>query len=99
MPLRAQLGFNCCGASAGAPNSAHRRGNRMSELTVASFAQLCAAEAVRRPMSEMEVERRAAARKFWTRLPIGLALTVAVLWTLIAAGWEIVAIIAAMAFL
>jgi hypothetical protein len=71
----------------------------MTELSASDFQQFVAIEAVREPMSTLEIERRAAARKFWLRLSVGLALSGAALWSLLASGWELVAVLGALAVL
>jgi hypothetical protein len=71
----------------------------MIQLHAAHFPELCAAQVVRERMEAIEGERRIAVRKFWTRGLLGLVLTAAVLLSLLASGWDTVAIVAAVIFL
>jgi hypothetical protein len=59
----------------------------MIQLTDSDFQTLCAGGTVRERIGALEGERRAAVRKFWLRLTIGLALTAAALATFINSGW------------
>lgn len=64
----------------------------MIEFTADRFQEVCASAVVSERIGAMEDERREAASKFWKRLLIGLALSGAVLWSLIASGWVAVAV-------
>jgi hypothetical protein len=65
----------------------------MIQLTTTDFQTLCAAGAVHERIGALEGERRAAVRKFRLRAGAGLALAAASLATLLASGWEVVAIV------
>jgi hypothetical protein len=71
----------------------------MIQLTATDFQTLCAAGAVRERIGALEGERKAAVRKFWLRGTIGLVLTAAALLSLLNAGWQVAAILLALAFL
>lgn len=59
----------------------------MIEFTAGDFADLCRAAPVRLEMSTIEEKRKAAVRIFWLYFLGGVVLTVAIAWSLIAAGW------------
>jgi hypothetical protein len=69
------------------------RGELMNQLTTTDFQALCAAGPVFDRIGALEGERRAAVRKFWIRGVAGIALAAAALATLLASGWEVVAIV------
>ena len=71
----------------------------MIQFEAAHFEDLCAADAVRDRLASLEGERKAALRKFWTRLAIGVPLGIAAFATLLNAGWETFAWVAGIAFL
>lgn len=71
----------------------------MIQFEAGHFQEVCAAQAVRERIETLEADRKAALRKFWTRLAIGLVLTVAAVVTLHDAGWELVAWIVGAVFL
>ena len=71
----------------------------MIQFEAAHFNEVCAAEAVRQRIGTLETHRKAALRKFWTRLIVGLVLTTGALVTLLNAGWDLVAWIVGAAFL
>jgi hypothetical protein len=54
---------------------------------------LCAHQTVRERIGAIEGERRVALRRFWVRLLGGLALSAAALLSLLAGGWETVAVV------
>ena len=74
-------------------------GGLMIQLTNADFGSLCAAATVRERIGALEGERKAAVRKFWTRVLIGLALAGAALATLLSSDWEVMAIAVFLTFL
>jgi hypothetical protein len=59
----------------------------MIQLTDADFQTLCAAGTVHERIGALEGERKAAVRKFWLRLTIGLGLTAAALATFVNSEW------------
>jgi hypothetical protein len=65
----------------------------MIELGAGHFTELCAHEAVRERIGAHEGERRAALRQFWRRGAIGLGLSAAALYTLLASGWQTMAVV------
>lgn len=71
----------------------------MIQLTNDDFQALCAGGTVRERIGALEGERKAAVRKFWLRGTIGLSLTAAALFTLLNAGWQVVAFLVFAAFL
>jgi hypothetical protein len=71
----------------------------MIQFEAAHFNEVCAADAVRERIGTLETDRKAALRKFWTRLSLGLVLSIGALVTLLNAGWEVVAWIVGAAFL
>lgn len=71
----------------------------MIQFEAGHFQEVCAAQAVRERIETLERDRKAALRKFWTRLVIGLVFTIAALVSLHDAGWGVVAWIAAAIFL
>jgi hypothetical protein len=71
----------------------------MMELTAGHFTELCAQDQVAERIGAVEDERRQAVRKFWTRVLVGTALSVAALLSLFASGWETTAIIVFLVFL
>lgn len=68
-------------------------------LAADEFGKVCAEEAVRERIGALEGERRAALRKFWLRGLVGAALALAALFSLLAAGWDLVAWLVFAAFL
>lgn len=70
----------------------------MIQLTSADFTTLCTAGTVRERIGALEGERKAAVRQFWIRGLVGLALAGAALATLLASGWQTVAIVLFLAF-
>lgn len=71
----------------------------MIEFTASDFHAICAAEPVHGEIATIEEKRRAAVRKFFRNLLIGLALAAAATWSLLSAGWETVGIFVGIAFL
>jgi hypothetical protein len=71
----------------------------MIQLTSADFQTLCASGTVNERIGALEVERKAAVRKFWIRGAIGLLLSGAALATLLNAGWVAVAVVVSIVFL
>ena len=71
----------------------------MIEFTATHFDQVCAAQEVRERIGSVEGERRAAVRKFWIRLALGIALGVAAFVSLDESGWPTMAFITAMIFI
>jgi hypothetical protein len=67
----------------------------MIELGAGHFSELCAHETVRERIDGLEGERRAALRLFGKRDAIGLVLSAAALYTLLATGWQTTAIVVA----
>lgn len=67
----------------------------MIEFTASHFDELCSSDPVCERIGTIETERKAAVRKFWLRLALGTAATVAAFWSLSASGWETTAWIVA----
>jgi hypothetical protein len=66
----------------------------MIQLTDSDFRSLCAGERVRERTGALESERKAAVRKFWLRLAIGLAAAALLAWALYGAGWQVAGFLA-----
>ncbi|HYI40872.1 MAG TPA: DUF3137 domain-containing protein [Allosphingosinicella sp.] len=65
----------------------------MIQLTDSDFRTMCAAGTVRERIGALEGERKAAVGKFWLRVIVGLAVSVAALAALWSAGWHGAAIV------
>ena len=70
----------------------------MIQYEESHFRELCAGAEVRERIGAIEGERRAAVRKFWFRLILGLLLAGAASYSLFASGWDVVAVIVGMLF-
>ncbi|HEV2748634.1 MAG TPA: DUF3137 domain-containing protein [Allosphingosinicella sp.] len=67
----------------------------MFEFTADHYDEICRSDAVREQIDSLEEKRRAAVKRFWIWLLVGIALAVAAAWSLTVSGWGFLAWVAA----